>query len=195
MFQAMVVCSVMANGTAAVDRTQDDNKKTSQKYESEYKREKLELIEKFEKSGKRPVDFDVQEAIYELCKKWHGRYQEQLKEIGDFWTRYNRQAALLFSDYEPANSDDTNKYEPKYESEYEREKSELIEKFEKKGVPPVNPDVRKAVSELCKKWNGIYKEELKEIIAFWDIYKRQVDLSLSDDDSDDEPANSDDENL
>ena len=107
----MLVFSVMANGTTAVDRTQDDNKKTSQKYESERQREKSELIEKFEKKGIPPVNPDVRKAIHELFQKWTDRDEKKLKKINDNMTRIDRALALLRVDLlqdEPANSDDEN---------------------------------------------------------------------------------------
>jgi len=111
MFQAMVVFSVMANGATAVDRTQDDNRKTSQKYESERQREMSELIEKFEKSGKSADDPEIQKAVAELFQKWTDRDEKKLKKINDNMTRIDRALALLRVDLlqdEPANSDDEN---------------------------------------------------------------------------------------
>jgi RecA/RadA recombinase len=111
MFQAMVVFSVMANGTAAVDRTQDDNKKTSQKYESERQREMSELLQKWEKSGKSTDDPELQKEVSELFQKWKDTDEKKLKKISDNMTRIDRALALLRVDLlqdEPANSDDEN---------------------------------------------------------------------------------------
>ena len=111
VFQTMLVFGVIANGTAAVDRTQDDNKKTSQKYESERQREMSELIEKFEKSGKSTDDPELQKAVAELFQKWTDRDEKKLKKINDNMTRIDRALALLRVDLlqdEPANSDDEN---------------------------------------------------------------------------------------
>ncbi len=111
MFQAMVVFSVMANGTAAVDRTQDDNKKTSQKYESEYKREMSELLQKWEKNGKSTDDPELQKEVSELFQKWKDTDEKKLKKISDNMTRIDRALALLRVDLlqdEPANSDNEN---------------------------------------------------------------------------------------